>query len=101
MGGSGGTTCPQTLAGASCVAPPLMRSAFVAFPSCTFFTSFVFVGSIFHTLASYVSMQTFPTFTESGGHLSVPAPAGMSTARHTAAAPPRPQLRQYFTILPV
>lgn len=37
-------------------------------------------GGICHTLASYVSMQAFPTFTESGGHLSVPAVAGTATA---------------------
>src|SRR5262249_30920491 len=100
MGGSGGTTFPQMLAGASCLAPPAVRSASVAFPSCTFFTSFVFAGSICHTLASYVSMQTFPTFTESGGHLSVPAPAGTATARQTAVQPPTMYLRNSLIVSP-
>src|SRR5215468_8285890 len=93
MGGSGGTTFPQMLAGASCLAPPAVRSASVAFPSCTFFTSAVFEGGICHTLASYVSMQTFPTFTESGGHLSVPAPAGTAAPRQTAVQPTTMYLR--------
>src|SRR5262249_13261629 len=69
----------------SCVAPPLVRSASVTLPACPFFTSEVLRGGIDQTLASYVSMQLFPTFTESGGHLSVAAPAGTATARQTAA----------------
>src|SRR5262249_54100490 len=55
------------------VAPAAVRSASVTLPCCTFFTRTVLDGGICHTLASYVSMQTFPTFTESGGHRSVPA----------------------------
>src|SRR5262245_32052630 len=70
----------------NCVAPPLVRSASVAFPACTFFTSAVFAGSICHTLASYLSTQTFPTFIESDGHLSVPASAVAALVRENARA---------------
>src|SRR5262249_22131312 len=72
------------VAGLNCVAPPPVRSARVALPDCTSFTSTVFVGGICHTLASYVSMHTFPTLTESGGHLSVTARTGAATPRHMA-----------------
>jgi hypothetical protein len=61
-----------------------VRAASVALPCCTIVTSVVFEGGICHKLASYVSMQTVPTATESGGHLSVPAQAGIAAARHTA-----------------
>src|SRR6266581_6309628 len=55
-------------AGLNCVAPPFWRSVSVAVPACTLLTSVVFEGSICHTLASYLSTQVGPTFTESGGH---------------------------------
>ena len=71
--------------GLNCIAPPAVSCASVAFPACTSFTSEVLEGGICHTLASLVSMQTFPTFTESGGHLRVPAPAGTAATRATAA----------------
>jgi hypothetical protein len=71
--------------GLSCVAPPPVSFASVALPDCTCFTSAVFVGGIYQTLASYVSMHTFPTFTESGGHLSVAARAAAAAASQTAA----------------
>src|SRR5262249_42637673 len=70
--------------GLSCVAPPPVSSARVALPDCTCFTSAVLVGGICHTLASYVSMHTFPTFNESGGHLRVAARAD-AAARQTTA----------------
>src|SRR5262249_15750622 len=44
-------------------------------------------------LASYVSMQLVPTFTESGGHLSVPARAGAAATRHTTVQPMTTYLR--------
>src|SRR5262249_60278465 len=71
-------------------APPAESSASVALPACTSFTSPVFEGGISQRLASYVSMQTLPTFTESGGHLSVPDPADAAAARQTAATPMLP-----------
>src|SRR5215469_13225890 len=84
----------------SCVAPPAVRLASVALPACTSFTSAVFEGGICQTLASYVSMQTFPTFTESGGHLSVPAPADSAAARQTAVQPTTMYLRNPVMVLP-
>src|SRR5262249_51371646 len=54
----------------------------------------VFEGGICHTLASYVSMQAFPTFTESGGHLSVPPPAGTAATTETAVQPTTMYLRK-------
>ncbi len=63
----------------------LVRSASVAEPRRTRFVSSRFEGGICHTLASYLSMQTLPTFTESGGHLSVAARAGVAAARQMAA----------------
>ena len=73
------------VAGLSCVAPPPVSSASVALPDCTCFTSAAFVGGICQTLASYVSTHTFPTFTESGGHLSVAARAAAAATSQTAA----------------
>src|SRR5215475_3301188 len=73
--------------------------ASVALPACTSFTSAVFEGGICHTLASYVSMQTLPTFTESGGHLSVPAPADPAAARHTTATRTMPNTEGVFMVL--
>src|SRR5262245_59196207 len=58
----------------------------------------VLVTGICHTLASYVSMQTFPTFTESGGHLSVRAPAGTAAARQAAAHPRTGDIRSRFMV---
>src|SRR5262249_47359744 len=69
-------------------------------PACTSFTRTVFEVGICQTLASYVSMQTLPTFTESGGHLSVPAPAGTAATRQTAVQPTTMDLRNPFMVLP-
>src|SRR5262252_8469146 len=74
--------------------------ASVALPACTSFTSAVFEDGICHTLASYVSMQTLPTFTESGGHLSVPAPADTAATRQTAVQPTTMYLRNPVMVLP-
>src|SRR5215510_1934584 len=43
-------------------------------------------------------MQLVPTFTESGGHLSVPATTGTAAARQTAAQPTTMYLRIPFMV---
>src|SRR5262245_28181533 len=44
-------------------------------------------------------MQLLPAFTESGGHLSVPAPAGTAAATPTAVQPMTMYLRTPFMVL--
>jgi hypothetical protein len=46
-------------------------------------------------------MQLVPTFTESGGHLSVPALAGTAATRQTAVYPTMVYLRTAFMVSPV
>src|SRR5262249_27540530 len=72
--------------GLSGIAPPAWRSASVTRPVWTFRTSLVFAGSIFQRLASYVSTQVLPTFTESAGHPSVMAWGGRTVASPTTPA---------------
>jgi hypothetical protein len=68
LAGKPGVAQDEDPARLNCVAPPFWRSVSVAVPACTLLTSVVFEGSICHTLASYLSTQVGPTFTESGGH---------------------------------
>jgi len=65
----------------SCTAPDVCRSASVALPACTRFTSDVLLGGTDHTLASYLSTQIVPTFTASAAQRSVFADAGTVASR--------------------
>ena len=81
---SRGSQVACTTTRARTASPPARHIGERRLPVCTFFTSDVF-GRVDLPHARLVEVDAeVPTFTESGGHLSVPAPAGTAAARQTA-----------------